>query len=77
MKCLRVRPIYPPANEPKNLMQEGFSIEQIRKAEMKARQVCIDANRDRNDEVGFWLNTCRGMAAATPIIFLAVAAVVY
>lgn len=77
LKCLRVRPIYPPANEPKNLMQEDFSIEQIRKAEMKARQFCIDANRHRNDEVGLWLNRCRGMTAATPLIFLAVAAVVY
>jgi hypothetical protein len=77
LKCLWVRPIYPPANEPKNLMQDGFEIEQIRKVEMRNRQACIDANRDRNDEVGLWLNRCRAMAAATPLIFLVVAAVVY
>jgi hypothetical protein len=76
LKCLRVRPIYPPANEPKNLMQDGFSLEQIRRAEMKARQTCIDINRIRNDAVGLWLNRCRGMTAATPLIFLAVAAAV-
>lgn len=55
-------------------MQEGFTVEQIRKAEMKGRQICIDANRNRNDEVGLWLNRIRGMASATPLIFLVVAA---
>ena len=76
-KCLRVRPVYPPANEPKNLMQDGFDLDQIRRVEMKNRQACIDANRDRNDEVGLWLNRLRAMTAGTPIIFLVAAAVVY
>ena len=76
-KCLWARPIYPPANEPKNLMQEGFEIEQIRRAELKTRQACIDANRDRNDLVGLWLNKCRAMAAFTPIVFAVAAGVAY
>lgn len=68
-KCLRIRPIWPPANEPKNLTPDGFDAESIRRSDLKNRQACIDANRDRNDSVGMWLNRCRAMATATPIVF--------
>lgn len=69
-KCLRVRPIYPPTNEPKNLVPEEFDLDSIRRSELKNRQACIDLNRDRNDLVGMWLNRCRAAAVATPLIFL-------
>lgn len=75
-KCLRIRPIWPPANEPKNLIQDGFEVELVRLAELKNRQTCIDANRDRNDSVGMWLNRCRAMATATPVVFVVAALVV-
>lgn len=68
-KCLHIRPIWPPANEPKNLTPDGFDVGSVRRAELKNRQACIDANRDRNDSVGMWLNRCRAMATATPIVF--------
>lgn len=68
-KCLRVRPIMPPANEPIHLMRDGFDADAIRYSELKNKQACIDLNRARNDDVGFWLNLCRGLAACTPIIF--------
>lgn len=67
-KCLRVRPIYPPANEPQNLLHEDFDLDAIRRVELRNRQACIDANRLRNDEVGLWLNRCRLLAAATPMV---------
>ena len=76
-KCLLIRPIYPPANEPKNLLHETADIDTIRLAELSNRQACIDENRVRNDEVGFWINRCRGMLVATPIIFLFGALVAY
>ena len=76
-KCLLIRPIYPPANEPKNLQHETETMEKIRFAELKNRQSCIDKNRIRNDEVGYWINKCRGMLVATPMIFLLGALVAY
>lgn len=75
-KCWRIRPIWPPANEPKHLSLEtldGFDAVSIRRAELKNQQACIDANRDRNDSVGMWLNRCRAMATATPIVFVVAA----
>jgi hypothetical protein len=68
-KCLRIRPIWPPANEPKNLILEGCDADSVRRAELKNRQACIDLNRDRNDTVGMWLNRCRAMSTGTPIVF--------
>ncbi len=70
-KCLWARPMYPPANEPKNLNRPKHKIEGIRRAELKNRQTCIDLNRDRNDSVGLWLNRCRFLTAGTPLVFAA------
>lgn len=69
-KCLRVRPIFPTGNEPKHLLIDGFELHQIRTAELKNKQRCIDANRLRNDSVGFWLNRLRFLTTATPIVFI-------
>ena len=69
-KCLWAREIYPPSNEPTNLNQANHDLDVIRLAELKNRQRCIDFNRERNDEVGLWLNRCRLMASAAPFIFL-------
>lgn len=65
--CLWVRKIWPPANEPKNFPLTGFDIDAIREGELVNRQACIEANVERNESVGLWLNRCRAMAAATPI----------
>ena len=72
-KCLWARLIYPPANEPKNLCQDDLDADTIRRGELKNRQTCIDMNKDRNEGVGSWLNWCRLLAAATPIVFAAAA----
>lgn len=76
-KCLYVRPIYPSANEPKNLLMDGFDLVAIRKVELRNKQACIEHNRDRNDSVGKWLNICRGCAALTPLAFSVAAVVAY
>ena len=73
IKCLWARPMYPPANEPQNLDQESHDLDAIRRVDISNRQHCIDLNRDRNDVVGLWLNRCRLLAVATPIVFVAVA----
>lgn len=68
-KCLWVDVMYPPANEPKNLNQTNLSIAAVRRSELKNKQTYIDKNRDRNDGVADWLNRCRMLAAATPLVF--------
>ena len=68
-KCLWVRPIWPPSNEPGNFPLDGYDLDAIRRVEMRNRQTCITANVGRNDAVGMWLNRCRALAAATPIVF--------
>jgi hypothetical protein len=72
-KCLRARAIYPPANEPQNLIHDDFDTDTIRRIELKNRQKCIDLNRIRNDQIGFWLNQCRLLTAFTPLVFGAAA----
>lgn len=68
LKCLLVRPIWPPANEPGNYPTEGFEVDDVRIADLATRQACIDENRVRNDSVGMWLNRCRALAAFSPIV---------
>lgn len=74
---LWARPLYGPANDPENLeAARGMELAEAQRFELKNRQFCIDANRARNDSVGRWLNICRALAAATPVVFLLVAAAV-
>lgn len=68
-KCLWVDVMYPPANEPKNLNQTNLSIAAVRRSELKNKQTYIDMNKARNEDVGDWLNRCRMLAAATPLVF--------
>lgn len=76
LRALWSRPIYGPANDPKNLKAaHEMSLEDALGHELENRQFCITSNRSRNDAVGRWLNICRGLASATPLVFL-VAAVV-
>lgn len=75
--CLWVQPIWPPANEPKNFPLEGYELENIRVGELANRQTCIERNVARNESVGDWLNRCRSMAAAAPVVATAGAAAVW
>jgi hypothetical protein len=75
-RCLRIGPLWPPSNEPANFPMQGFSIDSIRAVELRNKQACIAANMQRNDFVGAWLNRCRKLAVATPIVFAAAAALV-
>ena len=75
-KCLWVRDLYPPANEPGNIPIEGYPLENVRIGELAVRQQCIELNKRRNRIAGNWLNRCRAMAAATPAVAIAVAGLV-
>jgi hypothetical protein len=67
-KCLWVHDIWPPANEPGNFPLTGYTLDDIRKFDLENKQRCCDNNRTRNERVGSWLNRCRALAVATPII---------
>lgn len=65
------REIYPPANDPGNLvLVSEMDLTKVRVLDLKNHQAGIAANRVRNDVVGRWLNTCRLLAAGTPIVFV-------
>lgn len=71
-KCLWVGLVMPPTNEPKNLMVEGFGVDQIREAELSNIQHRIEFNANRNESVGNSLNRVRVAIFASPIFCILV-----
>lgn len=76
-QCLRIRPIWPTANEPENLIKSDLALSDLITDQLASKQRCIIRNRDRNDEVGMWLNRCRVAVTVTPIVFVLAAVWVY
>lgn len=69
-RVLWVRQIFGPANDPKNLEPAyRMALVDVIRFDLEHRQICIEANRERNATVGRWLNICRGLATATPVVF--------
>lgn len=69
LMCLWSDDVYPPANSPKNLYQEGVSVYQIRKEELFNRQMYIEKNAGRAHNMAYWLNLARSGAVLTPVVF--------
>jgi hypothetical protein len=76
VKCLRIRKIWPAANEPENLIKSDLDLADLMTDQLASKQRCIIRNRDRNEEVSLWLNRCRVAVTATPLVFI-LAALVY
>lgn len=70
MKCLVVDEFPSIANEPKNLMQEGFDLASLRKSELKNIQSRIEAAAKRNTERSLWLNRVRLAGIFSPAVFV-------
>jgi hypothetical protein len=69
-KCLMVEAIPAVYNEPKNLVQTGFSLESIKEVEVKENlQVRIEEMVAVNDRLAGRLNTARVAAALSPVVF--------
>lgn len=69
-RAMWARPVWPPANDPGNLVAAyEMDLTKARVLQLKNQQVAINANRERNYEVSRWLNVCRLLAAATPVVF--------
>jgi hypothetical protein len=69
-KCLVIKEFPSIANEPKNLMQEGFDLTALRKAELKNMQARIEDAMERNNARAIALNRVRLAAIASPAIFV-------
>lgn len=66
--CMRVVEAPAPTNEPRNLLQEGYAFDALRRAELKNIQQRIDQAAHRNELTALWLNRVRVGAASAPVI---------
>lgn len=74
-KCLMMRPIPSGYNEPSNLNQPGFELDELKEAELGLLQDRINGAATRNAAVARWLNALRLSAVASPLVFTASALV--
>lgn len=70
-RCLQSRELAAPTNEPNNIFQPEYSLDDLRRVELKNIQARIEQTTTRNQTVAFWLDRCRLMLALTPAAFLA------
>ncbi|MFQ1062148.1 hypothetical protein [Bordetella trematum] len=71
--CMKIHPISPVFNEPKNLLNDAYTFAEIRRFELKNMQDGIDEAAIRNGTVARRLNSIRQATIASPIIFVVVA----
>jgi len=71
VKCIMTAPIWPPTNEPKNLYQKNYALDDLREVELENVQQRIEQTAERNINTAMWLDRVRLMAVASPLIFLA------
>lgn len=69
VKCLMATPIPHIYNEPKNFVQPGYTVLEIREAELENLQKRIDQAALRNSRLATHLNIARRLAVASPIVF--------
>ncbi len=69
-RCLVVDEFPSIANEPKNLLQEGFELAALRRAELKNMQARIEDAAKRNIARSLSLNRVRLAGIASPAVFL-------
>lgn len=76
-QCLTFRELPSIYNEPKNLYQPEFSVDQLKEVEVEGMQRRIDMAARGNAKIVKWLNGLRLAAAASPLIFIAAAFVAW
>ncbi|KVT74813.1 MULTISPECIES: hypothetical protein [Burkholderia cepacia complex] len=76
-RCLMVRAMPSIYNEPRNIFQPEFSIDDLKEAEIQGLQQRIDMAAAGNAKVVKSLNRLRLAAAASPIVFIVVAVVAW
>lgn len=68
-KCMMIDEAPAPTNEPRNLVQVGYTLEAMRRAELRNAQERIDRVVQRNDRTALWLNGVRVAAVCAPVVF--------
>jgi len=71
--CMLTSDLQVPTNEPRNLFQKEFTLEQIREVEINNIQARISDAAARNHRVAAWLDRCRLIALSSPLISAIVA----
>lgn len=74
-RCLMFRELPSIYNEPRNIYQPKYSLEDLKEAEVNDLQKRIDLAASSNAKVVKSLNRLRLAAAASPIVFIVFAAV--
>ncbi len=69
--CLKVGAYPSPTNEPMRLFQPDYTLDQLRRVELKNLQERINQAAARNGEVATWLNRARFVAITSPGVALA------
>jgi hypothetical protein len=67
--CMKVADMPSPTNEPLNLYQNDFTLQQIRQTELNNIQIRIQQATERNGATAYWLNRVRLLATSTPLVF--------
>jgi hypothetical protein len=70
IKCLVIREFPAVTNEPKNLYQEGYDLDALRKAELRNMQERINLAAGRNTVTAQWLNRVRIGTIFSPLVFV-------
>jgi hypothetical protein len=73
VQCIVTTALPAPTNEPKNLYQKEFGLDQLREAELRNLQERISQTTARNHRVAAWLDRVRLFAIVSPVV-LAIAA---
>jgi hypothetical protein len=74
LKCIMTSTLIPPGNEPRNLLLDGYTLEQLKKFELDNVQNSIDQTASRNQNIAYWLDKARLSAVASPLVFILVLA---
>lgn len=67
--CIMTDDLQTPTNEPMNLYQPEYTVEEIRAVELRNIDSRIKLTIARNQRVAFWLDRVRIMAIASPVVF--------
>lgn len=71
-RCLMAKDIYPPANEPGNILHDKVTrlgVHRIREFNLEHLQSGITFNIKRNERTGEWLNKMQIASCLTPLVF--------
>ncbi|OXJ36705.1 hypothetical protein CFB82_09650 [Burkholderia sp. HI2714] len=77
VRCLVFRELPSIYNEPRNIFQPEFSVDELKEEEIQNLQQRIDTAASSNAKVAKSLNKLRLAAAASPIVFIVVAVVAW